>query len=58
MITGLYRPSSGPSRLRLAVTLLASRPKSHCPPGAISRTFQTIRLFSNMTVLGQRPRGG
>src|ERR687887_2833000 len=49
MITGLYRPSSG--RLVFAgLDITGQRPNRIARMG-ISRTFQTIRLFNNMTVL-------
>jgi ABC-type branched-subunit amino acid transport system ATPase component len=49
MITGLYRPSSG--RLVFAGRDITGRRPNRIARLGISRTFQTIRLFSNMTVL-------
>ncbi len=49
MITGLYRPSSG--RLTFTGRNIAGRRPNHIARLGISRTFQTIRLFGNMTVL-------
>ena len=49
MITGLYRPSSG--RLVFAGRDITGRRPNRIARLGISRTFQTIRLFGNMTVL-------
>ncbi|MBM3223374.1 MAG: ABC transporter ATP-binding protein [Candidatus Tectomicrobia bacterium] len=49
MITGLYRPSSG--RLLFAGHDITGRRPNRIARLGISRTFQTIRLFGNMTVL-------
>src|SRR5437660_5162891 len=49
MITGLYRPTSG--RLVFAGRDITGRRPNRIARLGISRTFQTIRLFSNMTVL-------
>ena len=49
MITGLYRPSSG--RLAFAGRDITGRRPNRIARLGISRTFQTIRLFGNMTVL-------
>jgi ABC-type branched-subunit amino acid transport system ATPase component len=49
MITGLYRPSSG--RLLFAGRDITGRRPNRIARLGISRTFQTIRLFGNMTVL-------
>ena len=49
MITGLYRPSSG-RFLFAGHNITGLRPNRIARLG-ISRTFQTIRLFGNMTVL-------
>jgi ABC-type branched-subunit amino acid transport system ATPase component len=49
MITGLYRPSSG--RLMFAGRNITGLRPHRIAQLGISRTFQTIRLFGNMTVL-------
>jgi ABC-type branched-subunit amino acid transport system ATPase component len=49
MITGLYRPTSG--RLVFAGRDITGRRPNRIASLGISRTFQTIRLFGNMTVL-------
>ena len=49
MITGLYRPTSG--RLVFAGRDITGRRPNRIARLGISRTFQTIRLFGNMTVL-------
>src|ERR687887_925282 len=49
MITGLYRPTNG--RLVFAGRDITGRRPNRIARLGISRTFQTIRLFSNMTVL-------
>jgi ABC-type branched-subunit amino acid transport system ATPase component len=49
MVTGLYRPSSG--RLVFDGRNITGRRPNRVTRLGISRTFQTIRLFGNMTVL-------
>ena len=49
MITGLYRPTSG--RLLFAGRDITGQRPNRIARLGISRTFQTIRLFNNMTVL-------
>ena len=49
MLTGLYRPSSG--RLVFAGRDITNRRPNRIARLGVSRTFQTIRLFGNMTVL-------
>lgn len=49
MLTGLYRPSSG--RLTFAGHNITGRRPNRIARLGMSRTFQTIRLFGNMTVL-------
>ncbi|MGL5829665.1 MAG: ABC transporter ATP-binding protein [Angustibacter sp.] len=48
-MTGVYRPSSGAVRFHGQV--LANQPRSEITKLGIARTFQNIRLFSNMTAL-------
>jgi ABC-type branched-subunit amino acid transport system ATPase component len=49
MLTGLYRPSSG--RLLFDGRNITGRRPNRIARLGMSRTFQTIRLFGNMTVL-------
>ena len=49
MITGLYRPTSG--QLVFAGRDITGRRPNRIASLGISRTFQTIRLFGNMTAL-------
>src|SRR5947209_13224433 len=49
LITGIYRPSSGD--IRLAGKSLAGLNPDQVVLRGITRTFQNIRLFNNMTVL-------
>jgi branched-chain amino acid transport system ATP-binding protein len=49
LITGLYRPTSGDIRLD-GKSIVSLRPDQIVGSG-ITRTFQNIRLFNNMTVL-------
>jgi branched-chain amino acid transport system ATP-binding protein len=49
LITGLYRPTTGD--IRLAGRSLAALSPDQIVVAGIARTFQNIRLFSNMTVL-------
>lgn len=49
MITGLYRPSSG--HLTFAGRNITGRRPNRIARLGISRTFQTIRLFNNLSVL-------
>jgi branched-chain amino acid transport system ATP-binding protein len=48
-ITGLYKPTSG--RMVFDGRLITGKPPSEITGLGISRTFQNIRLFANMTVL-------
>src|ERR1700687_3112272 len=49
IITGIYRPSSG--EIQLAGQSLSGLSPDRVLKRGISRTFQNIRLFNNMTVL-------
>jgi branched-chain amino acid transport system ATP-binding protein len=49
MLTGLYRPTSGDIKLN-GSSIVGLKPNEFTARG-IARTFQNIRLFSNMTVL-------
>ena len=49
LITGIYRPSSG--EIQLAGQSLSGLSPDRVLKRGISRTFQNIRLFNNMTVL-------
>lgn len=49
LITGIYRPTSG--EIRLADQSLAGLKPNEIVRRGITRTFQNIRLFNNMTVL-------
>ena len=49
LITGIYKPTSGDIRLE-GHSLVGTRPDQIVTRG-ITRTFQNIRLFNNMTVL-------
>lgn len=49
VVTGLYRPNEGSIRFD-GHDLVGLKPNQICQLG-ISRTFQTVRLFANMTVL-------
>src|SRR5436305_12136677 len=49
LITGIYRPSSGD--IRLADKSLVGLNPDQIVKQGITRTFQNIRLFNNMTVL-------
>jgi len=49
LITGIYRPTSG--QLRLAGQSLVGLSPDRIVRRGITRTFQNIRLFNNMTVL-------
>jgi branched-chain amino acid transport system ATP-binding protein len=49
VVTGLYRPDGGSIRFD-GHNLVGLKPNQICQLG-ISRTFQTVRLFTNMTVL-------
>ncbi len=48
LITGIYRPESGDIRLD-GSSIVGLEPHQICRRG-ISRTFQTLRLFLNMSV--------
>ena len=49
MLTGVYRPTDGGIRLD-GQNLVGKKPHEICKLG-VARTFQNIRLFSNLTVL-------
>lgn len=49
MLTGVYRPTDGGIRLD-GQNLIGKKPHDICKLG-VARTFQNIRLFSNLTVL-------
>mgnify|MGYP005769624793 FL=1 len=49
MLTGVYRPTDGGIRLD-GQNLVGKKPHEICKMG-VARTFQNIRLFSNLTVL-------
>lgn len=49
MLTGVYRPTDGGIRLD-GQNLIGKKPHEICRLG-VARTFQNIRLFSNLTVL-------
>ncbi len=49
MLTGVYRPTDGGIRLD-GQNLIGKKPHEICKLG-VARTFQNIRLFSNLTVL-------
>lgn len=49
MLTGLYRPTSGHIRIN-GSSIIGMKPNQYTACG-IARTFQNIRLFSDMTVL-------
>lgn len=49
MLTGIYKPTDGTFMLD-GVNLVGKKPAEICKSG-IARTFQNIRLFSNLTVL-------
>jgi len=49
VITGVYQPSAGD--VRFAGESIAGRPPHVIARLGIARTFQTLRLFMNMTVL-------
>ncbi len=52
MLTGVYRPTDGGIRLD-GQNLIGKKPHEICKMG-VARTFQNIRLFSELSVFGQR----
>ena len=52
VITGVYKPSAGDVRLRRRVDRRAAA--AHHRPAGVARTFQSLRLFLNMSVHGER----
>jgi len=56
MVSGLYAPTSG--EIRLDGALINARLPHTIAAMGISRTFQNIRLFANMTVLDHVLVGG
>lgn len=55
MLTGVYRPTDGGIRLD-GQNLIGKKPHDICKLG-VARTFQNIRLFSNLTVLNNVKTG-
>ena len=52
LITGIYRPDEG--EINFQEKSIAGLTTHRIVAGGIARTFQTIRLFQNLSVLGQR----